>query len=82
MSFNTEQTASATPPVTPKFLACLELSLSNFSSSHSSILIFLFEAGFFSNREEIVKIMSDEQVEFMAEELSDSIVDILNEEGI
>lgn len=47
-----------------------------------SVLNFLFEAGFFSNRDEIVKIMSDEQVEFMAEELSDSIVDILNEEGI
>ena len=47
-----------------------------------SILNFLFEAGFFSNREEIVKIMSDEQVEYMSEELSDVIIDILNEEGI
>lgn len=46
------------------------------------ILNFLFEAGFFSNREEIVKIMSDEQVEYMSEELSDVIIDILNEEGI
>lgn len=44
-----------------------------------SILNFLLEAGFFSNRDEIVKIMSDEQVEFVAEELSEVIVDILNE---
>ena len=44
-----------------------------------SILNFLLEAGFFSNRDEIVNIMSDEQVEFVAKELSEVIVDILNE---
>ena len=46
----------------------------------SSILNFLFEAGFFSNKEELQKIMSDEQVDYVSEELSDIIIYILENE--
>ena len=45
-----------------------------------SILNFLFEAGFFSNKEELKKIMSDEQVDYVSEELSDIIIYILENE--
>ena len=45
-----------------------------------SILNFLFEAGFFSNKEELQKIMSDEQVDYVSEELSDIIIYILENE--
>lgn len=46
-----------------------------------SILNFLLEAGFFSNKDELTIIMSDEQVDYMAEELSDVMIEILEKEA-
>ena len=50
--------------------------LANLNSTTTGVLL---ELGFFSNKEELVKICSDEQTDYIANQLANEIINILNE---